>query len=312
MNDSALQLFESLKNHSRLKELVDSGEAEGLYLECKAPREPRLSRELKPQLATALSGFANTEGGVVIWGVGTTRHSHENLDVLTQIEPVGNCRKFAKQVETVIPRLTTPPITNCKNKVIVESTKDTRGVVLTYIPRTTGDPVQSSIDQKFYFRNGDEFSVLPYQMIQRLFAATSSPDLYPLIDGLQVSIDEKGLWKIPIVITNNSSAVGEKTDVLVSIENPSSCENTSFEGFRDVSDLNPGQKMFSDSIHDAIHRGLDIRAGNLHVGMRKDERVLRLKIRIYANKMRAREWQMAVQLTESGFSVKKTMERFLY
>ena len=315
MTDAALHIFDSLNSYSRLQELIDNGEAEGLHLECKAPSEPRLTRELKAKLAEALSGFANTEGGVIIWGISTTKHSHSNLDVLTQIEPIGNCRRFAQQVDRAIPPSTTPSITTSKTKTIVKSSRDTRGVVLTYIPKTMGDPIQSNIDQKFYFRNGDEFSVLPYQMLQRLFAATKSPDLYPLFDARLVALEKNDLWKIPIIIENRSSAVAEHVTVSVTIENSSACEKVTAKHFRDVSDINPEKLIFINNLSGVIHRGLNVVAGTLHVGMQVQERAkrtLRLGITVYADKMRAHEWHMTVQLAKRGFSVKKTGERDLY
>lgn len=109
MLDGSDYLFASLSTYADLKELIDNGEAEGLYLECKAPAEPRLTRDLRAHLAKAISGFSNTAGGVVIWGISTTKHAQSGLDVLTQLAPIGECRRFQQQVEKAIPSLTTPP-----------------------------------------------------------------------------------------------------------------------------------------------------------------------------------------------------------
>ena len=40
MADRARALFESLTTHARIEELIDAGEAEDQYLECKAPGSP--------------------------------------------------------------------------------------------------------------------------------------------------------------------------------------------------------------------------------------------------------------------------------
>ncbi len=175
--EPALQKFEDLDQWSKLETLINSGEAEGLYLECKSPSSPQLSTELRAQLARALSGFSNTEGGVIIWGMSTKKHGHSGLDILTQIEPIGLCSQFAKQVETVIPALTTPPITKSATKCMFEKKRDRKGIVVTFVPKVIGDPVQVNFDGSFYFRSGAEFVKAPYEMIKRLFAATESPDL---------------------------------------------------------------------------------------------------------------------------------------
>lgn len=90
MPDGARSVFDSLSDYAALEELIDNAEAEGLYLECKAPGGPQLSRDLKVHLAKAISGFSNTAGGVIIWGMSTTKQAQSGLDVLTQIEPIGN------------------------------------------------------------------------------------------------------------------------------------------------------------------------------------------------------------------------------
>ena len=110
MSDAALEIFNSLSAWRHLQALIDGGETEGLHLECKSALSPSLNRDMKVKLARALSGFSNTAGGVVLWGVATTRHSHSKLDVISSLEPVGNCAAFEKQVRAAIPALTLPSV----------------------------------------------------------------------------------------------------------------------------------------------------------------------------------------------------------
>lgn len=306
-------MYESLSSFARLKQLIDSGEAEGLHLECKSPGEPKLDQGLKNKLAMALSGFSNTAGGLIIWGMSTTRHKHSNLDVLSQIEPIGNCRRFAQQVETAVPTLTTPLITTCETKLVLKSKRDTRGVVLTHIPQTASDPIQSNLDHKFYSRHGDEFLPLPYDLLRRLFAATESPDLRPAIRVPLAEHHQDGSWEIPIIVENASSAVGEDVTVAVTVENPAACAALSANiTFRDVSAINPGKTMYMASVPAMVHRGLDIIAGALNVRMASRKRTLRLTIGVFAKKMRARNWRVSLSLTRDTLSVTHLGESYLY
>jgi len=315
MENAALKLFESINNYSKIEELIAQGEAEGIYLECKSPTVPLLDKGKKVQLARALSGFSNTEGGIIIWGIGITKHKHSNLDILSQIEEIGNCDNFAKQIEISIPTLTIPSITHSLTKIIKKSKKDSRGVIITYIPKGLGDPVQSNRDEYFYFRNGDEFTKLPYEMLKRLFASTESPDLHVVFNSKLVKIKEGGVWEIPIILENNSSAVAEKNHVFVQVINEEYCQEILSEKFIDVSNINPGKKVFSVKIEDAIHRGLDTLIGKLIVKMKLEKRfkrLLKLNISIYSNKMRAIEEEMSIYLSKTGVSVRKTSEKYLY
>jgi len=83
-----------------------------------------------------------------------------------------------------------------------------------------GDPVQSNIDNLFYFRSGDDFSVAPYEMVKRLFAATDMPDLHLVFDSQLVKLATDGLWEIPIILENQSSAIAEHVKVVCSSRGP--------------------------------------------------------------------------------------------
>ena len=128
MVEASRQLYDLLTRYSYIEELMSNGETEGIYLECKAPVSPQLTREIKANLARAISGFSNTTGGVILWGVSTTKHTHSNLDVLSQIEPIGNCKQFARQIENAIPTLTTPSIIGSDTKIVLKVKTDTRGI----------------------------------------------------------------------------------------------------------------------------------------------------------------------------------------
>jgi len=69
-----------------------------------------LGKGLKKELAKAVSAFSNSGGGVIIWGLSTTPHWHTKTDILTQVEPIGNCRKLARLVDQAIPAVSVPTV----------------------------------------------------------------------------------------------------------------------------------------------------------------------------------------------------------
>jgi hypothetical protein len=314
MTEAAIQLYNSL-TYSYIDHLISNGETEGIYLECKAPGSPQLTRDIKANLAKAISGFSNTAGGVILWGVSTTKHLQSKLDVLTQIEPIGNCKQFARQIENAIPTLSTPSIIGSETKIILKAKKDTRGILATLISQKLGDPVQSNIDNSFYFRSGDEFVVAPYEMIKRMFASTEIPDLHVYFENDLVNLKEDGSWEIPIIIRNDSSAIAEYVQISITIDNPLSCDQIILPGFIDSSDVNPGEKIFMRRIDEIVHRELSIVVSKIIIRMKVDKRpkrLLKFSISIYANKMRARKVNVSIHLAKKGFSVLTQKETYLY
>lgn len=312
----ARSFFDSLDSWSSLEDLVQNGEPEGQYLEVKAVGEPRLQQGQRGHLSQALSGFANSAGGVLLWGASTTRHAHTGLDVVTQLEPFGNSRSFQKQVDVAIPTLAYPVVEGSESKTIHPTAGATKGIVITYIPRSQGDPIEALAGAKgFWLRSGAEFVEMPYETLRRLFAATTSPDLTPVFDQRVITKDANGLWTIPIVIRNNSSAVAERYQVSVGIKNFSACEVIQSPDLRDVSIVNPGERLFMQEVPKPLYRGLDQIVGNLQVSMKKGKRprrVLTVGISIYANRFRARQWIITLQLAKKGFGIKKITDRFIY
>ncbi|MHB0866435.1 MAG: AlbA family DNA-binding domain-containing protein [Thermoleophilia bacterium] len=315
MTDGAAELFKSLSTFSRINELIEMGESEGLHLECKSPQQPRLTKGTIVHLAKAISGFSNTAGGLVIYGIGTTKHTHSGLDVLSQIESLANCKTYEQQVKRAIPTLTTPSILSFQTSHILEKKDDKRGVVIVYIPGNNGDPVQSVKDDLFYLRTGDEFSVAPHEVIKKLFSANESPDLFPVFLGGLVKTEADGTWKIPIVVGNSSSAVADNVTVSVTIKNPSACSAINSEGFNDTSSINPGRSIFMANFNRVIHRGLNMMAGSLRVQMKvgkRPKRRLDLSVSLYANNMRAKQYEFSIKLAKSGFDVALISQKYLY
>jgi hypothetical protein len=315
MSSPAQALFDNLDRFARIQELIDSGEAEGQLLECKAPQSPQVDRGTKAQLSTAVSGFANSGGGVVIWSVSTDNHIHSGLDILTQIQPIGYCTRFAQRIDRLLPQLTRPALGCPPSRVLLAHASDSKGLVVTYIPGTVGDPVQALDDQHFYVRVGAEFLVMPYEVLKRMFMGSSSPHIRPVLDGRLVVREPNGIWRIPIVLENSSSAAAKDVMISLTVLNPDACDKVDSHGLRNVSAVNPGKQMFTQTITGNIYRRLNIVIGSLLVTMKRpkrSKRILSLQVSVYADRMRAQQFVMRVQLAKKGFTVEQRKSDFLY
>lgn len=315
MTTPAGELFNSLKSMKAIDDLIEAGEAEGQYLECKSPHSPQLEKGLQAELAKVVSGFSNSGGGVIIWGVSTTTQGHSGRDVLSQIEPIGKVKTFAHRIDSKITQLVYPSIQPRPSRIITRKTTDTKGVVVTLVSPTLGDPVQIVDTKGFWFRSGDQLVKMPYEMLKRLFAGTQGPDLAPLFKGSIVKGASGKAWKIPVVLENNSSFAATEGTIMLEILNPDACESISVSGFNDVSDVNPGKRIFMSSFPATIYRGLDMVQGDIAVSMKKiarPKRILKLGIELFASGMRARRWEFSLKLTNKGFTFTKLDDKFLF
>jgi hypothetical protein len=313
--DAAKTLFDSFKTWRDLRRLVDEGQAESVYMECKAPGSPQLGVGLRSQLAEAVSAFANSQGGVIIWGVDTSNQPKSGLDVVTDLVPIGNVASFALQVDRAMTTVVTPMVPGARSKAIAERAGATRGAVVTLVPRSPGDPVQTTTDNKFHMRAGHSNVPLPYELIRRMFAATTAPDLVPRLVPTLTTKDDDGSWTIPIVLDNMTTAAAHDALISVEILNSEACTSVEAQGLSDISSANPGMRIFSGRLTDPIYRGISAMAGNLHVVMKRRARtlrVLKIRVRVFADHMRATEWNVTVQLAGGQLRVKSVEHHPLY
>lgn len=310
--DAAKFLFKSLEKYSDLDKLITDGESENYHLECKEIIQPNFGREIQAKLAEVLSGFSNTEGGVLLLGVNTTKHS-DSSDIISQITPIGNCANFQKIILNKIPILTSPAIFNAESKIIKKKIKDSRGVIIIHIPKTIGDPIRSLIDNHFYFRAGDEFKIAPYEMIKRLFAATDSPDIHFITQAEDIEYKEKeDEFIIPITFSNESSAIGEHIQSTLEVLNFDECEKFVKDHFQDISMINKGKKIFSYKFNGVIHKGLNSTVSFIRVKLKGKKKKLQLAVTIYANKMIPRRKETSVILNKKKSILKNLGEKTLF
>ena len=91
--DQANAIFDAITDATALARLVDERVQENLYLEFKTKKDsrtPELDKSDSFQFSRALSGFANSDGGVLVWGVETDRHERARAT-----KPIAQVVEFA-------------------------------------------------------------------------------------------------------------------------------------------------------------------------------------------------------------------------
>lgn len=286
--------YSRLNTYKDLQRLIIEGESEDLFYECKSPASPVFSKEMKVYLARAMSGFSNAEGGVIIYGMVTQKSSQTTkTDVMIQITKIGSIADFAKTISNAIPTITVPSVTNFQYKIIKQKTKDSAGVLVLYIPRSN-KPVQSSNDNVFHIRGGDQFVTASYTTIERLFSTTNVPEVEAILTGHQITdIDGKVAHQFDITLKNNSMALGKNVAVYFEVlDHENATSSIKLDFFNDVSKLNDDRKVFCRNLTDIVHYKLGLVIGTLNVVMKEKKQKLSIKITTYAENMLPRTYRV--------------------
>lgn len=175
----AQKLFERLSLGVIRDELVGA-EFEGQNLDCKQKSDPNrtgLNQDDKKNFAKELCAFANTDGGLLLWGL--SARATDGVDRIQAIAPIRGLDKFQSDLRTIQPQLTEPPVPGVDFKQIaVEGDgAEKSGVVAIWIPPSDLTLHRSTQDRQFYSRSGNSSWPMPMSIVAPLLAGKSRPRL---------------------------------------------------------------------------------------------------------------------------------------
>ena len=134
-----------------------------------------LNNKDRENLSKAISGFGNSEGGILIWGVDCSKCT-DNADVANAKVPIQNAQRFLSWIENVISGCTIPPHTEVRNALILENGTDD-GYIVTYIPKSNNSPHQVVGSSRYYIRAGSNFVPTPHAVLAGLFGKRPQPEI---------------------------------------------------------------------------------------------------------------------------------------
>ena len=134
-----------------------------------------LHRDDRKNLSKAISGFGNSEGGVIIWGVECSR-DYEIGDVAKAKIKVKNVHRFLSWLENAISGCTIPSHNKVRNHII-SADKNGDGYVATYIPKSEVAPLMTSSNSAIYIRSGSNNVPAPYAVIAGMFGRYPQPNI---------------------------------------------------------------------------------------------------------------------------------------
>lgn len=116
----ALRMFFDGIDASELAVMQTRREEEGLRLDFKrGSKDGEPSKDDLANLRKAVSGFANSEGGVVLWGVESKREGDRaDRNCFAKIEPISDGAKFVARLQDATGNATSPPVNGVVHRVI--------------------------------------------------------------------------------------------------------------------------------------------------------------------------------------------------
>lgn len=174
MAETARLFFDSLKCAADVSALV--GTNEGLYFEAKTCSSP-FSGADQCHCAEALTGFANADGGVLIYGMVAQGGDRSTPDVVTRVEPVKNVDLLCSQLLALTGQISDPPVPNVHVVPMKFDRLPNDGFVIIYVPASDLGPHRSRKDREYYRRHGHGFFRMEHFEIAEMFGRRRRPVL---------------------------------------------------------------------------------------------------------------------------------------
>lgn len=161
------ELYESL-TLELVEQFVADGREEDLSLDFKTVNGSELRNgDDKRNLAISLSGFANSAGGVLVWGVGTQKNA-TGQDAANRLQPIDNAGLFVARLHEFTPIFVTPIVSGVGHRAIERP--DGTGFAATLVPESDVGPHMALNGlNRYYKRSEDRFYPLQHFDVADMF-----------------------------------------------------------------------------------------------------------------------------------------------
>lgn len=223
----ASDIFRRLRDDGAgaLDALCKDVESENLFLDFKT--EPQ-QKDLDAKLGKCISGFANSAGGVIVWGVECRKDAQGN-EVATP-RGLADAARFLQELSSRVSRVTLPVQPNIQFALIE---KDSLQCVAMHVPRAEHGPVQAiSSNYCYYLRAGSAFPPVTHDSLANMFGRTPAPVLRIHFSRRGINLHQNKLELRFAIIVENLGPVVAK-GIFVSMQSTSAIAHISFSEYQD-------------------------------------------------------------------------------
>jgi len=256
------ELFDQLIDEGKagIDRLVAQRQQENVELEFKTKSNQangELTKEDRKNLGIILSAFANSMGGLVIWGIVAAKND-DGVDCASDVKPISEIEKFKSEVERALSQAIMPRHDEIRVATVPE--RDKSGYLLIRVERSERRPHRCEYGEKQYFKRiGDSSIAMEHYDIEDSFKRMTVPKLsaeMELKDGATSPAgNPEGAYKtlnISIWLKNISPVTARYPYFLV-----------------DVSDVQRAPYLsrlsnYTGGADQVIHPGLSLEVANFH------------------------------------------------
>ncbi len=221
-----LDQFDSLSLEI-LEDYVNSEQEENLHLDFKLINKADLThKDDKRNLAKALSGYANSDGGLIIWGI-DSRKNAEGINCATNSKMIEPLRQFISRLNELTGQAVSPIVDGVVHKPIFKTIES--GYAITYVPESDSGPHMAKMgEDRYYKRSGDSFYKMEHFDIEDMFGRRKHPNLKLVCRIL--SDPQNRNCRVVLSIENNGKGSAIAPYLSVKVEKPFAVNTYGIDG----------------------------------------------------------------------------------
>lgn len=178
-NSVLAEHFQSI-DHAQFERWVLESRQEDLHLDFKTVTLPSdLDRADRKNFAIAVSGFANSDGGLIVWGIECKRDQETGVDCATALRPITNAPAVVSKLQSLTGVATNPMVDGVLHRLIADDAQGAfRGFVVSFVPVSDRGPHMAKLgEDRYYKRSGDSFYKMEHFDIADMFGRRRRPAL---------------------------------------------------------------------------------------------------------------------------------------
>ncbi len=178
-NDELTKRFKEM-DYEEIRRLAHDNETEMLHLEFKTVElaDASHSRD-KARLSKHLSGFANSAGGILVWGLEQKKKTSKSAREVVE-KPIQNAKLFCSSLERLTGQATEPPVSGVLHKVVLKDANGKEGFVVSLIPQSESGPHMAKygeVNHRYYRRTGETTRPMEHFELDDMFGRRPRPVL---------------------------------------------------------------------------------------------------------------------------------------
>ncbi len=236
----------SVDSESTLKSFVQNKTKEDLHLEFKQKQDSRngdLGDRDKFNFSKALSGFANSDGGVLFWGIETSKKDES----AKKLKPIHHVDDFIRGLKSSLLTTVQPFVDNVLIKKINKENSSSIGYVKCLIPQSDKTPHRAMNTREYYKRSVEGFYRLEHFDLEDMFGRRQKPLLVAQVTDRQYPGDDPEMREVCFAFRNEGRAIARYYGFLCKFDDNIELIGSPDLSIEDVTKLNNGKPTINYS-----------------------------------------------------------------